>query len=230
MGPTRDLLHRARPPAGIDCVECYPFKAIGPPYQGLTVRSVTHYRQQVPSTRDWLRRIWPTRDWLHRARPILSDWPGIDCVECDQCKKTCHSLPTSIDSFERINHVERGEQRRQAPLYQYWQRLRVGQENRFRFSEHIRYEMIEMIWQCTLIVSSVADPGPEKIRYGSVSESRPNFDMDPDPGKTTRTWIQTKKGFSTRKILKIWFKTLISHVLCVCILLNYHFSIKNNLN
>ena len=65
--------------------------------------------------------------------------------------------------------------------------------------------MIEMIWQCTLIVSSVADPGPEKIRYGSVSESRPNFDMDPD----------LKRSYP---------------MFCVRILLNYHFSIKNNLN
>ena len=35
-----------------------------------------------------------------------------------------------------------------------------------------------------------ADSGSEKIRYGYG----PNFDTDPDPGK---------KGFSTRKILKI---------------------------
>ena len=77
--------------------------------------------------------------------------------------------------------------------------------------------MIEMIWQCTLIVSSVADPGPEKIHYGSVSESRPNFDMDPDPGKTTRFWIQTKKGFSTRKILKKIDLKRSYPMFCVCV-------------
>ena len=70
------------------------------------------------------------------------------------------------------------------------------------------------------------NPGSENIR--DRSGSRPNFETDPDPDKNDTDPYSDpgKKGFSTKKILRILLKN--AHIPCfVCFyyIFNYHFSI-----
>ena len=75
------------------------------------------------------------------------------------------------------------------------------------------------------------DPGSEKIRYGSRSRSRANFDTDPDRilAKTIRIRTQQKR-IKYQEILWNVIKHRSYPMFCECKLLNIHFSINNHLN
>ena len=64
-------------------------------------------------------------------------------------------------------------------------------------------EILPAVLQIRIILI-YPNPEAEKIRYWSGF--KPNFDTDPDPGKNYTDPDPGNKKYSTRKILKIWFK------------------------
>ena len=77
------------------------------------------------------------------------------------------------------------------------------------YSNYMVSISVVVLWSwMRIILIRIRIQDPKKNRYGSGS--RPNFDTDPEPGINDTNPDPGKKGFSTKKIIKIWKKMLIS--------------------